>query len=199
MSSSDYGLRRGKIFPASAAHHLLNPLRRIVQPPQRVVRRMNLTRASRVLEVGCGPGWFSPALAAAIPDGGLIICDRQQDMLDQALARLAGFNNVTSLLADATSIPLGESSIDAILVSSVLGEIPNPVQFFRECARLLSEDGRLTILETRRDSDFVRLGELVELASSCNFHLDERFGNRWEYTAVFRKSDSSDLPSMQLG
>jgi hypothetical protein len=51
--SRDYGVGRGKVFPAAKARSLLNPLRRIVQSPRAVVERIGLAPSARVLELGC--------------------------------------------------------------------------------------------------------------------------------------------------
>jgi hypothetical protein len=46
----------------TGAGSLLNPLRRLIQSPTRTVERMALVRTDRVLEIGCGPGYFSRAI-----------------------------------------------------------------------------------------------------------------------------------------
>ena len=86
--SRDFGLGRGKVFPAYKAKSLLNPARRLVQSPGRTVAAMGLTADARVLEVGSGPGFFSPSIAAAMPEGQLVLVDLQAEMLVFARARL---------------------------------------------------------------------------------------------------------------
>jgi ubiquinone/menaquinone biosynthesis C-methylase UbiE len=61
----DYGLGRGKVYPAADASSLLHPLRRLVQSSRRTVAAMGLRDTDRVLEVGCGPGYFTPVVASA--------------------------------------------------------------------------------------------------------------------------------------
>ena len=184
-SNSPSGLGRGKVYPASAAQHLLNPLRTIVQPPGRIIRRMNLSPDSRVLEIGCGPGWFSPILAAAVPGGELTVCDLQREMLELAAVRLGTFPNIRLIQANATATPFADAEFDAILVSSVLGELPDPMGGLSECARVLSPTGTLTVVETRRDSDFLRRRDLIALAARAGLTLSVQFGPPWEYTANF--------------
>lgn len=86
---STLGLGRGKVFPAQRAASLLNPLRRLIQSPTRTVERMALAPTNKVLEIGCGPGYFSGAIAAAVPDGSLVLFDLQLAMLDLA-RKIAG-------------------------------------------------------------------------------------------------------------
>ena len=45
------------------AFTLLIPLRALLLSPAELLRRLHPTADSRILEVGCGPGYFSPALA----------------------------------------------------------------------------------------------------------------------------------------
>jgi len=57
--ASGFGLERGKVFPAAHARSLLNPLRKLVQSPERTVAAIRIGPADRVLELGCGPGYFT--------------------------------------------------------------------------------------------------------------------------------------------
>ena len=181
----DFGMGKGKVFPAGSAKHLLNPLRRLVQPPKRIVSRMNLKTDSRVLEFGCGPGWFSPSLAGAVPQGHLTLCDIQQEMLAIALSRMTDTSHVDSVVSDGRSLPFDDGSFDAILLAAVIGELPDPEVLLRECARVLAPAGTVTVVETRRDSDFIRRRDLVALMQSVDLHESSVHGNRWEYTINF--------------
>jgi ubiquinone/menaquinone biosynthesis C-methylase UbiE len=147
---------------------------------------MELSHDHLVLEVGCGPGWFSKMLAAAVPQGHLTICDLQQGMLEIASVRLHSFGNFTAVQADACSVPFGDGQFDAILLSSVLGECPDKNQCLEECARVLSPTGKVTVVETRRDSDFISQRELIYLAQSAGLEFVSRYGTRWEYTVNLR-------------
>ena len=181
----DFGMGKGKVFPAESAKHLLNPLRRLVQPPMRIVSRMNLKVDSRVLEFGCGPGWFSPSIARAVPHGHLTLCDIQQEMLAIAMSRIADTSHVDSVVSDGRSLPFDDGSFDAILLAAVIGELPDPEVLLRECARVLAPGGTVTVVETRRDSDFIRRRDLVALMQSVDLHESAIHGNRWEYTINF--------------
>ncbi len=189
-TSGSFGMGKGKIYPARAASQLLNPLRFLVQPPRRVIRRMDLSPNHLVLEVGCGPGWFSKIIAAAVPHGHLTICDLQQGMLEIASVRLNSFANVTVVQSDACSMPFGDGQFDAILLSSVLGELPDKSRCLEECARVLSPSGSVTVVETRRDSDFIPQRELIDLAQGAGLEFFARYGTKWEYTVNFKRASS---------
>jgi ubiquinone/menaquinone biosynthesis C-methylase UbiE len=183
-----FGLGRGKVFPAKRAASLLNPLRRLIQSPVRTVERMALASTDKVLEIGCGPGYFSPAIAAAVPEGSLVLFDLQLAMLELARKRLPAFANVHLAQGDASSLPFPDASFDAALLVLVLGEVPDKDRCIAEVARVLTHGGSVTFAESRRDSDFIPIGKLQARAEKHGLELSERRGLGWEYTARFRKS-----------
>src|SRR5436305_4345406 len=69
------------VYPVEYAAWLLNPLRYLIMPPGRIVRRLRLSPGDRVLEVGCGPGFFSPMIARRLSAGHLTLLDAQAPML----------------------------------------------------------------------------------------------------------------------
>lgn len=188
MSSRAFGLGRGKVFPAKRAASLLNPLRRLIQSPVRTVERMALARTDKVLEIGCGPGYFSAAIAAAVPEGSLFLFDLQLAMLELARKRLPAIENVHFTQGDASSLPFPGGFFNAALLVLVLGEVPDKARCMAEVARVLQRGGSVTFAESRRDSDFIPIGKLQADAEKYGLELAERRGLAWEYTARFRKS-----------
>jgi ubiquinone/menaquinone biosynthesis C-methylase UbiE len=182
-----FGLGRGKIFPAKRAGSLLNPVRRLIQSPTRTVERMALAQTDKVLEIGCGPGYFSRAIAAAVPQGSLVLFDLQLAMLEIARQRLLEFANIHFTLGDASSLPFPDASFDAALLVLVLGEVPDQDRCIAEVARVVLRGGSVTFAESRRDSDFIPFGKLQTCAERHGLELAERRGPGWEYTARFRR------------
>ncbi len=184
--STEFGVRRGKVFPASKARSLLNPARRLVQPPSRVVDKIGLASTARVLEIGCGPGYFSPALAGAVPQGQAVLGDLQHAMLDLARERLSGHERASTVQLDAISLPFRAEQFDAVLVVLMLGEVPERQRCLSECRRVLRPGGVALFAESRRDGDFISRPELQALVEPNGFQLDIVRGWFWEYTARFR-------------
>ena len=184
--STEFGVGRGKVFPASKATSLLNPARRMVQSPTRLAERLGVSADARVLELGCGPGYFSPSLAAAVPSGQLVLADLQHPMLVHARDRVVAHRNVRFVQADATCLPLDAGTFDAVVVVLMLGEVPDRDACIAECRRVLRADGVAFFAETRRDSDFIKRNQLRSLVEPHGFDLVESRGWSWEYTARFR-------------
>jgi ubiquinone/menaquinone biosynthesis C-methylase UbiE len=195
--TTEFGVGRGKVFPASKARSLLNPARRLVQSPGRVVDALGVAPNAKVLEIGCGPGYFSPTLASTVPDGQAVMADLQSEMLQLARERLATHDNVRFVQLDATKLPFRSAMFDAVLVVLMLGEVPDRERCLSECHRVLRPDGVALFAESRRDGDFIRRAELRTLVEPHGFELDEFRGWSWEYTARFRAVRAEGLERPQ--
>ncbi len=183
--------RPGTPMPLEHAPHLLHPIRGLALSPRALVRRLQLAPDATVLELGPGPGYFSPALARAVPRGRLILVDVQQEMLDMARERLAarGLENVEYHLAGADALPLESESVDVAFLSAVLGEVPDRGACLAELHRVLRPDGLLSITEFKvSDPDYIPLRELQASVESAGFRRCSRHGFLLHYTLGFRKA-----------
>jgi len=155
------------VYPVKYARWLLNPLRYLIAPPGRIVRRLRLLPTDRVLEIGCGPGFFSPAIARSVPAGHLMLLDVQASMLEMAAKRLEkyGLANFTTVTGMAESLPFSEGAFDVVLMVTVLGEVPDRAAAVKEVARVLRPGGRFSSTEAAGDPDRVSGAELDELAA----------------------------------
>lgn len=129
------------------AGHLLNPLRKLILSPRKLVRRLDLRDDFKVLELGPGPGFFSLEIARSIPSGTLVLVDIQQEMLDMVKKRLAqaGISNVQLIRGDAAALPVAGASFDVAILASVLGEVPEKAGCIKELYRILRPQGLLPI------------------------------------------------------
>jgi ubiquinone/menaquinone biosynthesis C-methylase UbiE len=182
----EFGLKGGRVFPAARAGSLVTPLRRLVQSPSRTVAAMGLTENAAVLEVGSGPGFFSPFIASAVPCGLMMLVDLQPEMLVAARQRLARAANVLYAAADACALPIRTGQFDAVFIALMLGEVSDKDLCIEEVRRVLRPDGLVTIVETRRDSDFIPLTSLSALLDRHGFSFVDRRGRAWQYVARFR-------------
>jgi ubiquinone/menaquinone biosynthesis C-methylase UbiE len=175
------------LYPAEYARWLLTPWRRLILPPSRIVKRLGLQPDDRVLEIGCGPGYFSPAVAKAC--GHLTLFDYQDGMLDIAQERLKarGLSNFARAPGDAKALPFAGSSFDAAFMVTVLGEVGDADAALREAARVLKPGGRVSVTEQMGDPDFISREELKMRAAKTTLAFERNFGSRFFYTANFLK------------
>jgi len=178
-------------MPYTEANHLLNPLRNLFLSPRRMVKRLGLCPDDTVLELGPGPGFYSPAVARAIPEGTLVLVDVQQEMLEMARGRLekAGIENVEYKKADAASLPAGDETFDVVFLASVLGEVPDRDGCLGEIRRVLKPGGLLSITEVKLgDPDYIPKPEMLKLLEAGGFEVQARYSTCFTYTINCEKS-----------
>jgi len=118
-----------------------------------VVRRRELVRAAldaepgdRVLDVGCGPGFYVTELLETVgPDGSVVGVDSSPDMLAVAAKRADRHDNVEFHEGEATSLPVDEASFDRALSVQVLEYVDDVPAALAELRRVLRSGGRLVL------------------------------------------------------
>jgi ubiquinone/menaquinone biosynthesis C-methylase UbiE len=140
----------------------------------------------RVLEIGPGTGFYSFDLAEWVgPEGVVELFDLQQEFLDHVLERAPerGATNLVATQGDATALPYEDDSMDAVVLTAVLGEIPDREAAMAEIARVLKPDGRLVVGELFGDPHYTSPGSLERLGSGAGLKLAERSGPVFGYFA----------------
>lgn len=163
-----------------------------VEAPHPIITRERLRSVlrpqpgERLLEVGVGTGYYSLDLAEwAGPEGTLELFDLQQEFLDHVMrgAEERGLRNLVATRGDATELPYEDASIDAAVLTAVLGEIPDRAAALREIRRVLKQDGRLVVGELFGDPHFTTCASLERLGAEAGLRLVERSGPRFGYFA----------------
>jgi len=159
------------IYPHELAFILDNPLRDLILPAKRLVDRLHLSKGSRVLEIGPGPGYFSPEVARRIPEGELILFDIQREMLDKSRVKLVrtGQRNFRLVQGSAEALPFGANTFDVVFMVTVLGEVPDQKACVASIVEVLRPGGVLSLTEQVGDPDALtedvlqRMGEIMGL------------------------------------
>jgi ubiquinone/menaquinone biosynthesis C-methylase UbiE len=179
--------RRRQVFPAKDAAALLNPLRSIIMPAGKAVRRYGLSEGETVLELGPGPGWYSREASRAVGGSGRLIClDIQRDMLDILRRRLDEDGCAADLVAgDAMRLPLRDRSVNCVFLVTVLGEVPDHAVAVKELARVTRAGGRVCFTESFGDPDYVLAKELRGMTAAASLQEEAFYRDPLGYTIVF--------------
>ncbi|MBP9721901.1 MAG: malonyl-ACP O-methyltransferase BioC [Gammaproteobacteria bacterium] len=93
-----------------------------------------------ILDLGIGTGLSIPPLANLYPDSKIIGLDFAEQMLN--IAKLNNQNNNNLFIcADINNIPIADNSVDIIFSNFSLQWCDNIADVFRECYRILKNDG----------------------------------------------------------
>jgi ubiquinone/menaquinone biosynthesis C-methylase UbiE len=118
-----------------------------------VVRRRRLVREAvgagpgeRIVDVGCGPGYYVAELAEAVGDEGAVLgLDSSAAMLAVAAKRCEGLPNVSLAEGEATALPVDDASFDAALSVQVMEYVADVPAALTELRRVLRPGGRVVI------------------------------------------------------
>jgi len=109
------------------------------------IRKAYLHPGMIVADVGAGTGFIAAGLAPLVKH--VHVLDASAAMLDEARRNLAQFANVEFHEADGLSLPLPDSSVDAVFANMYLHHCPDPLAAIREMVRILRPAGRLIITD----------------------------------------------------
>ena len=109
-----------------------------------VFDQLPVTEASRVLELGAGPGTLWQHNLARVPVGAAItLSDFSAGMANAARRNLDGSGaGFRFTVADAQASPFGDASFDLVIANHMLYHVPDRTAALREAARVLRHGGR---------------------------------------------------------
>jgi ubiquinone/menaquinone biosynthesis C-methylase UbiE len=174
-----------------------------VEAPHPIITRERLRSVlrpesgERILEIGPGVGYYTLDMAEWVgPEGRVEIFDLQQEFLDHTSRRAAerGLANVITTQGDATALPYEDHSMDAVVLTAVLGEIPDPPAALREIRRVLEPSGRLVVGELFGDPHFTTQSSLRRQAAGAGLLWEAHSGNWLAYFARLAPTSQS-LPA----
>ena len=104
---------------------------------------------ARLLEVGCGPGFYASRLAQDYPDLRTTGVDLSESLIRRAQDRAAArqLSNCSFQHADAHALPYPSASVDAVIVSRLFLIVPDKEGIVREIFRVLKPGGTCFIAE----------------------------------------------------
>ncbi len=134
--------------PVEIAGMLDNFFRRVIQNPKKILAS-HFKGDITVVDLGCGPGFFTVEIAKQLGKSGKVIAvDVQQGMLDivkNKIMNQAFESKIILHKAGFDSLNLTEK-VDIILAFYVVHEIKR-ANFFGELKAILNPDGKLFIVE----------------------------------------------------
>jgi len=159
------------VCPWWLIHTFDNPLRRLVQKPERILRDI-VRPGDACLDLGCGIGYFTIPLAGLVgPSGSVTAVDLQPEMLVglRRRAEKAGLlSRIRPHQADASGLPF-EAAFDFALAFWMAHEVPDQGSLFHQIRTALKPGGRFLLVEPKFHVRQAAFEKTVGLAEKTGF------------------------------
>ncbi len=132
----------------------------MASPPMRSVRSLLARYAVagsppwRILDVGCGPGWFPLELADYASAATVVGVDLSRPMLTTATAHAAASRHGSRVHFAQTRgevLPFADGTFDLVVSTLALHHLQDPVAALAELRRVTRPSARIVVFDTRRD------------------------------------------------
>ncbi len=125
----------------------------VVEQRNRVLAVLGPQPGEHALDIGCGPGLTTEALAMAVgAQGSVLGVDIAPPMLAIAQRRCAAHAQVSFGMADVTQLPYPDARFDIALASQVYEYVDEVDHALRELARVVRPGGRVVLVDTDWES-----------------------------------------------
>jgi ubiquinone/menaquinone biosynthesis C-methylase UbiE len=155
-----------------------NWVRKLFQSPKKIVGEY-IKSGDTVIDFGCGPGFFSVAMAEMVGERGKVVAvDLQPEMLEyvkkKALKKgLDGQVKYHQCHSDRVGLQMEEKA-DFMLAFYMVHETPEPAAFLKEVKEYLKEGGKFLVVEPKMHVTQEIYEEMIQLAQDAGFSVLDR-------------------------
>jgi ubiquinone/menaquinone biosynthesis C-methylase UbiE len=187
-----------QVMGYEGAAWLERPERESEEQPSKAIAALGITAGQVVADVGAGSGYYTARLAERVgPTGRVFATDIQPEMLSLLRTRVsrARLDNVELVLSTDSDPRLPEGLFDLVLMVDVYHELSRPQEVLRNLRKALKPDGRLVLIEFRKESAWVPIREEHKMSvKDARIELEAegyRFDGvidilPWQHILVFR-------------
>ena len=165
-----------RICPVERAGGLDNSLRKLFQNPQKILSPY-INESMTVLDLGCGPGFFSIEIAKMLNNSGKVIAvDLQEGMLEKVKNKIIGTEiekRIEIHKCEEKKIGVTEM-VDFILAFYMIHEVPDQDNLFKELKSILKPGGKIYIIEPKFHVSKKSFDCMISKLDTVGFDLIDR-------------------------
>ena len=161
----------GRVFApvmgVGGAGWLERPEREDEEAPSKALDALDLKPGMVVADIGAGSGYYSSRIARRIgPAGRVYATDIQPGMIEILEQRIRNQNltNITTVLGGMDDPRLPPGAIDLAIMVDVYHELQQPQLFLQRLKGAFKPDGRLVLLEFRKEDPKVPILEVHKMS-----------------------------------
>ena len=157
---------------------------RAADPQQQAMRDayfsdLGLEDDARAVEVGCGTGAVTRALALRPETASVVGVDPSPGFLTIASELADGIANLAFVVGDAKALPLEDGSVDAVVFHTTLCHVPEPNVALGEAFRVLRTGGRLAVFDGDYATATCASGDADPLQACVEAMMETHVYDRW--------------------
>jgi len=177
------------VCPSKLSWTLDNFIRKQLHNPYKIFSRF-VNKEMIVVDIGCGPGFFTECFAELTGVKGLVIAaDLQDEMLEAVKKKIKGKEIEKRILlhkcqTDSIGIDI---QVDFVNAFYMVHEVPDSSGLIKEIYKILKSGGIFFISEPKIHVSKDEFNKTVKLAEDSGFKLIEQPRICMSRTAVFKK------------
>jgi ubiquinone/menaquinone biosynthesis C-methylase UbiE len=189
VASYTFGVPDVYISIAEAEPAMIEELVRVLElraadPQQQAMRDayfsdLGLADGARAIEVGCGTGGVTRALAAVPETGSVIGVDPSPGFLTVARELSEDIANLEFVEGDAKALPFEDGSFDAVVFHTTLCHVPDADVALDEAFRVLGPGGRLAVFDGDYATVTCATGGSDPLQAFVDAMMESHVYDRW--------------------
>jgi ubiquinone/menaquinone biosynthesis C-methylase UbiE len=160
-------MSNNRVCPPEHSGMLDSKIRNIFQNPEKILKPY-ISKGMKVLDIGCGPGFFTIEMANLVENSGNVIAaDLQEEMLLKLKDKIKNTDfeeRISFLKVEKDKIGLTDD-FDFILIFYMLHEVPDQKKFLKELFNNLKNNGKILISEPKfhvTKKDFQKSISIIE-------------------------------------
>ena len=165
-----------RICPVENAGGLDNSIRKFLQNPQKILKPF-IQEGMTVLDLGCGPGFFSIEIAKMLSNSGKVIAaDLQDGMLEKVNKKIKGTDLEQRIVlhkCQEDKICVTEQ-VDFVLAFYMIHEVPDQNKLFEELKSILKPNGKIYIIEPKFHVSKKSFENMIDHLKNIGFEILER-------------------------
>ena len=165
-----------RVCPVELSGSLDNLARKLVQNPRKILKPY-ISEGMTVMDLGCGPGFFTIEIAKMLNNSGKIVAvDLQQGMLEKVKDKIKGTSLEKRIeLHKCQEEKIGiEEKFDFVLAFYMVHEVPDQDKLFNEVRSQLNPLGKFLIVEPKFHVSSKSFEEMIHRSKTVGFEIADR-------------------------
>ncbi len=187
--------RKNRVCPVEISDSLDSKLRRWIQNPRKILSPY-IKKGMTVLDLGCGPGFFTIDIAKMVGKSGRVIAsDLQEGMLQKLRDKIRGTELEEYIILhknEEDKIAVKEN-VDFILLFYMVHEVPSQKAFFNELITILKPNGQVFMIEPPFHVSKKNFENTIKIANTAGFKVTGKPKSLFDKSVIFEKDQNGGI------